>query len=349
MKITKLVPIFFLSFLFLASCDPDENPIQGPLGAYENGFFVLNEGHFGSGNASITYVSDDYAMVEQTVYKAVNGEALGDIAQSIFMHDDKAYIVLNGSDKIEVVNRYTMKKIATIQGSEIKNPRYMVEYNGFGYISNWGVGSDPSDDTVVIIDLTTDTIINTFAVGFVPNKMLVVENKLYIAIQGWSPDIQNKVELYDLTTNTKIKEFEVGDYPTSLALNIKDIYVLSGESWIGTGSTITKINTDSDAITKVINLPDGDFPSNLTLDIDTFYYSLRGKVFKWNGIDDVLPTTEEIGLDGLYKNMTIKEGLLYATSRDYSSEGNLKIYKLSDNSTVKTLATGIAPNGIGFN
>ena len=55
--------------------------------------------------------------------------------------NDRGYIVVNNSNKIVVVNQYTMEKEAVIEGNSIVNPRFFVANNGKGYISNWG---DPS-------------------------------------------------------------------------------------------------------------------------------------------------------------------------------------------------------------
>jgi hypothetical protein len=38
---------------FFASCNKDDDKIETPLGAYDNGVLILNQGGFGHGDASI--------------------------------------------------------------------------------------------------------------------------------------------------------------------------------------------------------------------------------------------------------------------------------------------------------
>ncbi|MEP5634724.1 MAG: Calx-beta domain-containing protein, partial [Maribacter dokdonensis] len=89
------------SSLIVTITDNDSYP-------FENGILVSHEGNFMQGNASISFVSDDLATVENDIFKTVNdADALGDNAQSMSFYENMAYIVMNGSQKIEVVNRYT--------------------------------------------------------------------------------------------------------------------------------------------------------------------------------------------------------------------------------------------------
>lgn len=348
MNFFKPAILSIISVLFLISCDKDDT-IVDPIENYETGFFVINEGSFSNDNASVTYVSQDYTTVKQDLYQSVNEEGLGDVAQSTFVVNDKAYIIMNGSDKIVVVDLNTMKKLETIEDPQIKNPRYLVARNGLGYVSNWGVGPDPNDDSVVIIDLATNTVTDTFSVGFVPDRMVIVGDYLYVNLQGWYPLVNNITEVIDLTTNTVVKDIEVGEYPTSIIYQDNLVYVMSSGSFGVTGGKISVINPHSNVVTKTLEFTTTENPSNLTYGNNGFYYSLDGKVFKWNGISDIVPMAEENGLDGSYYSMTIKNGLIYVTDAgDFTSEGSLQIFDLSDNSSVETISTGIVPNGIIF-
>jgi len=317
---------------------------------YEDGFFVLNEGNFGFGNASVTFVSNDFTSIEQEVFKNVNGIDLGDTAQSMFMFENYAYILVNGSDKIEIANRYTMEHAVTIEDIALKNPRYMIENNRCGYVSIWGEGPNPNDDAIVIINLDTNEVAQTIPIGFVPNKMLKLGNKLFVTLQGWYPDINDKVAVIDLTNNTLIQEIVVGDYPDSLVSNNDFVYVLSGGKWGETGGKISKIDSNTLSVVQTLDFATDENPTNLLRNDDVFYYSLNGQIYKWDGISNTLPSLGENGLDGNFYSTTLNNGFMYATDAgDFVSEGSLQVFDLSDNSNVQTLATGIIPNGVTFN
>jgi len=344
MKSIKLLGTLFLTLLLFSACVEKEE-IEEPLGAYEDGFFVINEGNWGSGNASITFISDDYTTIETEVYNEINSEVLGDVAQDVLFYDDKAYIIMNGSDKIVVVNRYTMEHLSVIEGSEIKNPSFMVMYNGKGYLSNWGIGSDTTDDTIVVIDLASDTIVNTIPVGFVPNRLAVVNDKLYVELQGWYPNNENKVEVIDLITNASIKTIEVGNYPHSLITHNNIVYVLSNNQ-------IVVINTLTDTISNTLTSGENDYISYLTNSGNDFYYSLNNNIYKWTTNATNLPTTHEIEVGASIYGMTVNDGHLYVNHyADWQTgESLMNIYDVSTKEVLKeNIITGIYSKTVVFN
>ncbi len=319
---------------------------------YANGIFILNEGNYGSGNASITFVKNDFSSIEQEVFKTVNSDVLGDTAQSIYLTDDRAYIVVNGSNKIEVVNRYTMEQVVTIEGASINNPRYMVVHNGIGYISNWGDAADPNDDFISIIDLATNSVTGIIPVEVGPEKMEVIGDKVYVAMIGaWNTN--NKILVIDTTSNTVVSNIDLGDNPNSMIVDGNYLYVVSGGISYPisdeTAGRIDKIDISTNTVTATWNFNATEHPYHLTHDGSSFYYSLNGGVYKWDGIV-ALPISPENGLDGFYYGMITKDGLLYALDAgDYQSEGTLKIFDLSSNTQTQSITTGIIPNGVVFN
>jgi len=345
----KLVSLLFISILVFNSCTSEE---VEPLGVYENGFFVLNEGGFMAGNAGITYISNDYLTIEQHVFKNVNVVDLGDTAQSIFMYENKAYIIINGSNKIEVVNRYTMEQITTIIGSGINNPRYMVAHNGKGYISNWGSAFDGTDDFVSVIDLDSDTLISMISVGEGPEKLEVVSDYIFVALKG-GYGFNNQITVLNSTTDMVQTSISVGDIPNSIYADGDDLYVLCAgkESWTGAESNgaFYKINTNTLQVENSWNFAISEHPNYLIFDANSFYYHLNGGVYKWDG-SSVLPIVSETGLSGYYYGMYAKDQKLFTTDAvDYSSEGVLKVFNLNDNTEIQSITTGIIPNGVVFN
>src|SRR5689334_21519278 len=125
MKLHKLLlTVIAGSFLFVSCSDDDSNPAAPASGEYANGVLILNQGNFGAGNSEVSFLSNDMQM-EHNIFSGVNPDLeLGDTGQSIGFHGDLAYIVMNFSEKIEVVNRYTFQHVATISEGFI-NPRYI--------------------------------------------------------------------------------------------------------------------------------------------------------------------------------------------------------------------------------
>jgi len=218
---TLFVMLIVLTSLF--SCKKEEEA-PGPQ-AYENGFFIINEGPFNTGSGSLTFVSDDYATIEQDVFKNVNGEDLGNIVQSMAVKDDLALVVVNNSNKIVIANRYTMEKTAEITEG-IKNPRYAIFYNDKAYISNWGETTDPNDDYIAIVDLNTFSVIKNIKVGEGPERLVANGADIYVSLKG-GYGANNKVVKIDAQTDVIAMTYELDEYlPNYMVFKGEDLYVL---------------------------------------------------------------------------------------------------------------------------
>src|SRR5687768_17364874 len=98
--LSALLPITSLVF---TACDPEKAPAV-PKGEYEKGVIILNEGNFQKGNSSVSFYNRDSKTVTHDIFTLVNARPLGDVAQSIAAHKDRAYMVVNNGNKIEVVD-----------------------------------------------------------------------------------------------------------------------------------------------------------------------------------------------------------------------------------------------------
>ena len=111
----KKMGIIALAVISISSCQKESfTPIVSE-GNYENGYFVTNEGNFGTGNGSISFISNE-GEVENDVFSQINSFQLGDVVQSMSIINEKAYIVVNGSAKIEVASDDSLHYITTING-----------------------------------------------------------------------------------------------------------------------------------------------------------------------------------------------------------------------------------------
>ncbi len=345
----------YLSFItiFFASCynDDDSNIIEPePLGDYENGVLITNEGPFGTGTGTISFISNETDEIENNIYQNVNNLDLGNIVQSMCFEDDLAFIVVNNSNRIVVVNRYTFEEVTRIEVG-LNNPRFMTIENGYGYVTNWGDPFDDSDDFVAIIDLSTNTVTETISVSFGPEKIIVSRGKVYIAHKGGFSQ-NNRITIIDSTNSTFITTIEVGDVPNSMVIYEGDLWVLSegNPSFTGneTNGRLIKIDPDTNGVTQEFNFELTQHPTNLTLDGTNLFYNLDGGVYSIDTESASLPTNSII--DGYFYSMTANNGKLYATDAgDFASNGILKIFDLFTNTEIQSIEVGIIPGGVYFN
>ena len=351
MKTLKPIVTLFFALLLLNSCSDDTNENTDPpiSGDYKDGYFVTNEGPFQNGSGTITFVGND-GTVEQSVYKKVNGEDLGNIVQSMALHDDKAYIVVNNSHKVVVTDRYTMEKIAIIEGVDINNPRYFVTYSKFGYLSNWGDPANPSDDFIAMIDLATNEVIKTIPVGEGPENMVVSNTTLFVNLEGGYSQ-NNKVISIDLRSNEVEAITIVGEVPNSSSVDfLGAVWILCGgnPSWTG-NETAGRLYKISDSDVSYFEFKLEDHPEHLTYGNGRLYYNLNGKVYEMMLSDNDLPTDSMNGFDGYYYTLKYNDSKLYAAdAKDFASEGDLKVFDISSAALLETITTGIVPGDIDF-
>lgn len=344
MKLNKIALIALAVGLTFTSCSDDDNsaPIVVPLGDYEKGILISHEGNFLQGNASVAYVSNDLETVEKNIFENVNSSKLGDTAQSIAFNGDLAYIVVNGSNTIEVVNRYSFKSVATITEG-LSGPRYMAISNGKGYVTNWGDFSSKEDDKVAVIDLATNTVIKSIATSYLPEEIIASNNRVYVAtgIYGYG----DKVDVINSATDEIVTNITTGVGPNSIQFDS------NGDVWVLTSENLVEISTVDNTISKTITFnSELSQPSKMNVDgKGNFYYFLGGSVYKVAETADALPTEAEFSSVNFY-DMSIKDGKLYGVDAgDFASEGTLKVYDLSTNTEIKSLEIDIIPGEVYFN
>ncbi|MFA9289790.1 MAG: YncE family protein [Solirubrobacteraceae bacterium] len=351
MKTIKLLHILFFGLLIFQSCTKDEEIVS--LASYENGFFIPNEGNFGRDEGEVTFISNDLQTVKQDVFKSENnGAVLGNVLQSIAIYQDKAYLVVNSSNKIEVVDRKTFKKIATIN-SQLNNPRYIAFANGKGYVTNWGAGSNPNDDYVAVLNLSTNTVDSTIPVVEGPEKIESYNNNLYVAHQG-GLNFNDKISVIN-SSNNSVSTIGVGDVPKDMAVYNNQLFVLcSGkESYHSGGKTdgnLNVINLLNNSVSTLKPFTDSK-PSQMALSGNELFYTQGKKVFKAN-LSSTTFSTQEIISSALaipYGFNVDANRIYFLDAVDYAgSFGKVYIYT-KQGSLVTTKDAGLYPNGISFN
>lgn len=350
MKIRNVVFTLALGALF-TSCENEDDDVIVPLGDYENGILVSNEGPFNNGTGTVSYISEDLATTENTIFNSVNNADLGNVVQSIGFTDKHAYIVANVSNTITVVDRYTFEKVAVISEG-LNNPRYFLHSDGKGYVTNWGDPNDISDDFVATIDLDANSVSTSIPVVFGPEKMVAHNNSLYVAHQG-AYGQNNTITVID-SDDMVTTSIAVGYVPNSMQVDSHgSLWVLSegkpSYTQDETAGALTKINTNSNTVETALDFTMTQHPKFLELDGSRLYYFLDGAIYSMSTTETSLPAQSEFH-DLSFYSMVINDGRLYGTdAKDFASNGSMDIYELSTKAKLGTFDLGIIPGGIYFN
>jgi hypothetical protein len=73
MKKTTSFVLAVLSAFIITSCEKEEEKTSNPVPANLHGVFVVNEGAFGQGNASVSFSSSDSSYYNGDIYSEANG------------------------------------------------------------------------------------------------------------------------------------------------------------------------------------------------------------------------------------------------------------------------------------
>ncbi|HKJ78969.1 MAG TPA: DUF5074 domain-containing protein, partial [Prolixibacteraceae bacterium] len=211
---------FFILLVFLWSCS--DEPVETVFFDLDpqNGVFIACEGNFMYGNSSLSFYNYTTQKVVNELFYARNNVPLGDVAQSLSLHNNTLFIVMNNSGKIYAVNSETAEFKGAITG--LTSPRYIhfvssqkayvsdlyanhitiinpetfeitgkIELDGhtseqmaqigkYVYVSSWSF-----DEYILVIDAETDELIGKTKVPFQPKELVVdAKNKLWVLSQG---------------------------------------------------------------------------------------------------------------------------------------------------------------------
>jgi YVTN family beta-propeller protein len=353
MNIKKSVLVAVLSVGFLSSCNNTDAP-ELPKGDYDNGIIVTNEGAFSGGTGTVNFISDDYTITEEKIYNKLNNESIGTILQSAGFNGDDVYLIANVGNKISVANRYSMEKITDISGADVNNPRYIAFSNGKGFVTNWGAGSDTTDDFIAVIDLTTNTISSKISVAEGPEQIVANGNFLYVTHKGgWGSG--NTVTVINAVTDTVLKTINVGEVPDELLVNSSGDIVVSCEgkaetSWspIEVLGSLVTINSTTNEVTNTIGYVSGFHPNGMVLGSGNIYLSTSSSIYKMDENATTIPTSEIIATP-VY-GMSVNDSKIYVTdAKDFLDNGTLKIFDATTNIELKEFTVGLIPNKIYFN
>lgn len=316
-----------------------------------NGIFILNEGGAGSGNASVSFLEPGMPNVYSDIYTLANPQAapLGDVAQSLNFEGDRAYIVLNMSNTIRVVNRTTFELVETIS-TGLNNPRYMAFHNGKGYITNWG-GASITDDYIAVLDLETNTITGTIAVEMGVERIINHNGKLYVAHQG-AFGYNNLLSVINPETNTVEQTITVGDIPNRMVVNNGFLYVICGGNpmWAPTETdgSLVKIDLSSNTVTETTPY-EGLHPWHINFDTEgNFYFSSDTDIYKGSlsapATITEIASLEPQGAYGLYGMDIIDNQLYVADAGNYVSPGTAYVFNTAG-TQLASYEVGVIPNG----
>ena len=181
------------------------------------GMYVLNEGNMGSNKCTLDFLdlSGETAHYLRNIYAERNPnevKELGDVGNDAQIYGSKLWLVINCSNKVEVLGA----KDAVKQGKiDVPNCRSVAFHKGYAYVSSYvgpvNVSQDAPLGQVYKIDTLTLRTVAQVTVGYQPEELAVIGDKLYVANSGgyMVPDYDYTVSVIDLNTFTEERKIDV--------------------------------------------------------------------------------------------------------------------------------------------
>lgn len=313
-----------------------------------DGLFILNEGNFQYGNATLSYYDPSTNSVANEVFYRANGMRLGDVAQSMTMYGGRGWIVVNNSHVIFAINPDTFRETGRIEG--FTSPRYIHFVSDTkAYVSQiW-------DNRMVIInpsryEVTGYITVPGMAMESGSTEQMVQWGK-YVFCNCWS--YQNRIIKIDTETDRVVDELAVGIQPTSIVLDRHDkLWTITDGGYEGSPygyepPALVRIDAATFRVEKKFPFRLGQAPGELQLNgsRDRLYW-INDDIWEMDVEADALP--EEPFLkrrDTKYYGLTVNpynDEVYVADAIDYQQQG--LIYRFAvDGTLLDTFYVGVIP------
>lgn len=321
----------------------DDNPGFAPVRGQS--LFVVSEGQYNNGDGTISCYDAASGKCTNEIFENANGFRMGNVAQSMSVYGDRAWIVMNNSSVIYAVGLSDMKVKGMITG--IVSPRYIhfvsdtkayvtAMYGNSIYVVN----PQTYQISYVQDEKTGYSVQHLIDVGGEPEGMIQVGDCLYVNLWSYGREIVK----IDLNSDKVVGRLDVGEQPCSMALDAE------GSMWVLTDGGLNEYfcGKEEPALSRV-NLE--TFTVDLTLKMEGKYeygkygsarklvagpdgkalYWLRDGVWKMDVTADRMPSEPLVRQeDRQFYSLTVSphNGDIFAGDAiDYVQKG--KVYRYS--------------------
>ena len=324
---------------------PEEVEITAPQYTSIQGFYLLNEANKGSNKATLDYYNMRTGRYTRNIFSIANPNVpkeMGDVGNDLGIYGSKLYAVINCSNKIDVMDKNTVKKIGQI---DIPNCRFIKFYDGYAYVTSYAgpVIITPNYEQqgyVAKVDTATLQVVDKCLVGFQPDELDIINDKIYVANSGgyMVPNYENTISVIDINTFTEEKRIEIDiNLQCCRADKHGNLWISSRGDYYDHPSRLFVYDTRHERLLKTFDTE----VSSMWLDGDSLYVIgvQWSYVTMHNGISYALINTSSLEVvsehfitDGTEQEITMPYGVavnpitkeIYVTdAKDYVSPGRL--------------------------
>ena len=263
------------------------------------GVFIVSEGNFNYGGASLSYYDAATRHIENELFYRANAMKLGDVAQSMVVRDGVAWIVVNNSHVVFAVDAETLREKGRI--TDLPSPRYIC------FVSDEKAYITQIDsDRIVVVNPKTFSITGEIVCPMTTpyrtgstEQMVLLGDYLYVSC--WS--YQKRILKIDTRTDEVVDYTDIGLQPKSMVADRRGkLWVVSDGGYEGNvlgyeAAKLYRINPETLEVERLFELGKGLYgdatrtASRLKINEagDTLYW-IDGGVWRMSIDAEELPT-----------------------------------------------------------
>lgn len=337
MNNNQLVLLLSLVLVFF-SCEKDDPAPDSTVQIEQGqGVFILHEGAFNQGNASLGYLLYGSSTMENRLFEKVNNRPLGDVLQSMTVVDQTGYLVLNNSRTIEQIN---LESIALQHQLRVNHaPRYLLPTG-----SGEALISTIFSPWVLVVDMDPLALIDSINLGHWSEEMILYENDALIAATD-----HDKVYRIDPDARAVVDSFQVDQGVSSLAIDSKNqLWVLCTGNYLDIPASLHVVDLANGLTTKSWSFNLNEFPSKLRINDDIVYF-LNGGLHRMP-IDaiDLSASPWIAGFNYYGYGMDPNDGRIWmANPVDFQQKGSIDIFD-SNGNMLESFTADLVPSDFRF-
>lgn len=217
--------------------------------AEPSGIYLVNQGNQGSNKARLDFLNFHNGFYIRDVYTEYNPEVvkgLGDTGNDVQVYKGKVFVVVNGSHKVEIMDAYSMKRLAQV---DVPNCRFIAFDGNSAYVTSYVAKDKETLKTqkgaLYRIDLDTYKVTGQVTVGYQPEQLVIMDGKAYVANSG------GYVAGYDDTVSVvDLKSMKV-EYDIEVAVNLELMLVdADGTIWVSSRGNYVDVSSTLNYLVK---------------------------------------------------------------------------------------------------
>ena len=186
-----------------------QNGSEKPLGKYETGVLIMNEGNFGTNDGEIFHYNPSLRALTGQAFELENKRPFAGLLEDMVLEEGRLYLVAN-TGKIEIVDPATFKSLGAVT-SNLDQPRSLATASGKLFVSDYGPYDanyqTPDSYVAVISGLDGGSVQKKIEVSDKPEDLFVSGKNVLVACSS------GKVEVIDADAETLTKTLSIPGKP----------------------------------------------------------------------------------------------------------------------------------------